>query len=346
MKGIRFCGNAVAIAGNLPALHENRRYIDTDLNRIWSGERLFKLRKRTTESETHITEFREQKEIYETIKEECLRSSGPVFMIDLHTTSAESIPFIFISDTIRNREFVKRIPVPVVLGVEEILDSTLLNFANHLGIVCFGLEAGNHYSIYSYENSLSVIWLTLHSAGCMDDQNGAVVKHNYNYLRRSANGITDYFQLRYRHGIADGEHFVMKPGFANFEDIARGQYLADSQGRKVLAPESGKILMPLYQKQGNDGFYVVRKINIVWIELSGLLRKIDFNRIIRHIPGVYKLKRREHILAVRKSSVSDFIVNVMHLLGYHKTRRILSLVLFSRREYDLTPPESYGSFFR
>lgn len=345
-RNTRFRGSAVAIAGNLPALHENKRYIDTDLNRIWSGERLFILRKGISDSETTISEFREQEEIFEVIKEECIRSSGPVFMIDLHTTSAESIPFIFISDTIRNREFVKKIPLPVILGVEEILDSTLLNFANHLGIVCFGLEAGSHYSVSSYENTVSVIWITLQRSDCIDGKGSWSIKHNYNYLRKAAGGITDYYQLRYRYGIAEDEQFVMKPGFVNFEDISKGQYLAESKKEKVFSPENGKILMPLYQKQGNDGFYIVRKINIIWIEISGILRKIDFTKWIRHLPGIYNLKNRKQILAIRKSSISEFIVNIMHLLGYHKTRRILKLVLFSRREYDLEPPDNYRFFFR
>lgn len=345
-KNVGFQGEAVAIAGNLPALAESTRYIDVDLNRIWSGERIYKLRKGIGDGEKDISELTEQNEIFGTIRELCLGSSGPVFMIDLHTTSAESIPFIFISDTMRNRHFVQGIPVPVILGVEEILDSTLLNFANHIGIVCFGFEAGSHYLEMSYNNMVSAIWVTLVKAGCLKRSETVEYGIHYSNLKESAGGTTDYFQLIFRYGISENEKFVMEPGFVNFEGIRKGQHLATSDSKKVLSPENGKILMPLYQSQGNDGFYIIKRLNGLWIRVSAVLRKINLNRVIMYIPGIYNLKARRNVFAIKRTRISDPIINLMHLAGYHQTRRILNQVLLSRREFDLSPPSDYGRFFR
>ena len=56
-----------------------------------------------------------------------------------------------------------------------------------------------------------------------------------------------------------GEHFEMEPGFANLENVRRGQLLARTgpQGEiAVLSPFDGLLLMPKYQEQGSDGFFL------------------------------------------------------------------------------------------
>ena len=56
----------------------------------------------------------------------------------------------------------------------------------------------------------------------------------------------------------------MEPGFANFQPIERGQVLArDSQGA-IEAPMKGWLLLPLYQGQGEDGFFIGRDVSSAW----------------------------------------------------------------------------------
>jgi succinylglutamate desuccinylase len=52
----------------------------------------------------------------------------------------------------------------------------------------------------------------------------------------------------------------MRPGYVNFQPIQQGEHLANDTTGPVLAPEDGLILMPLYQPQGSDGFFVVQEI--------------------------------------------------------------------------------------
>jgi succinylglutamate desuccinylase len=49
----------------------------------------------------------------------------------------------------------------------------------------------------------------------------------------------------------------MLPGFKNFDAIEKNQILAKNKHGDILAPYSGYILMPLYQKQGEDGFFII-----------------------------------------------------------------------------------------
>ena len=61
----------------------------------------------------------------------------------------------------------------------------------------------------------------------------------------------------YRHSISAQDQFEMNSGYKNFDPITQGQELARDKDGKVYANEDGYILMPLYQPQGSDGFFIV-----------------------------------------------------------------------------------------
>jgi succinylglutamate desuccinylase len=50
----------------------------------------------------------------------------------------------------------------------------------------------------------------------------------------------------------------MLPGFNNFDKIVKGQPLAKDKNGPIYASIDGYILMPLYQKQGEDGFFIIQ----------------------------------------------------------------------------------------
>jgi succinylglutamate desuccinylase len=49
----------------------------------------------------------------------------------------------------------------------------------------------------------------------------------------------------------------MQPGYKNFQPIKKGELLAQQNGKPIYSEWDAYIFMPLYQKQGNDGFFVV-----------------------------------------------------------------------------------------
>lgn len=85
-----------------------------------------------------------------------------VFFFVLHTTSSQSIPFISISDTLRNRKIVQYIPVKLVLGLEEQMEGTFFNYFSELGISMLLFEAGQQdlvSSIDSHEVNADGAWI-------------------------------------------------------------------------------------------------------------------------------------------------------------------------------------------
>jgi hypothetical protein len=46
----------------------------------------------------------------------------------------------------------------------------------------------------------------------------------------------------------------MEPDFLNLQSVKRGQLLARDRNGELLARVNGRIVLPLYQCQGSDGF--------------------------------------------------------------------------------------------
>ena len=80
----------------------------------------------------------------------------------------------------------------------------------------------------------------------------------HDYLIKKVSGLPSKVQFLYKHIVEDNDEFVMNLGFSNFDEVQKGDWLASDKNGKILALSDGYILMPLYQKQGNDGFFIVR----------------------------------------------------------------------------------------
>ena len=63
--------------------------------------------------------------------------------------------------------------------------------------------------------------------------------------------------------------------------VARGEVLAFDRGGPVVAPMTGRLLMPLYQQQGSDGFFVVRDVRRPWLVASSVLRRAGGHLLVR-----------------------------------------------------------------
>ena len=156
-----FKGNIYAIAGNLKGIEQNKRYIGKDLNRIWFPNTIIKKEERSL-----ISEYEEKIEILNSLIR-VLNNKRPTYLIDLHTTSSHSMPFISISDTLKNRRIIRNIPSHLVLGLEELLDGPMFSFFSELGLPAILFEAGQHDAISSYENHVAFIWMILAELKCM-----------------------------------------------------------------------------------------------------------------------------------------------------------------------------------
>ena len=143
-------------------------------------------------------------------------------------------------------------------------------------------------------------------------------------------------EIRYRHNILPGEGFFMKPGFENFDAIRKGDLLASDRHGEIRSLETGYILMPLYQSQGNDGFFLVRRVRPFWLRLSACLRAIGVGNVLQYLPGVER--RGNDTLAVNSKIARWFVVEILHLLGYRRQRPENGTQVFRRRRETPVDP--------
>ncbi|MEO9485205.1 MAG: succinylglutamate desuccinylase/aspartoacylase family protein [Ekhidna sp.] len=331
---IDFKGKIVGIWGNITASTEHERFIDTDLNRAWTETRVKMLEDNYEDFPEEKVEDLEQKYLWKVIHREIGNSNGSIIFIDLHTTSSESQPFISINDTLKNRFFARKYPVPIVLGLEEHLDGTILSYINELGHIAIGVEAGQHDALSSIENHESIIWSTLAFAGCVDSNMMPEAKKHYERLARHVIDGEKIFEVRYRHEIDADSSFNMKPGYINFQHVKKREILAEDLS-PIGSPEEGRIFMPLYQRLGSDGFFIVREIKKFWLEVSAFLRKRHFHRFIQFLPGVGKYKEQDHTIVVNKRIARWYVVEIFHLLGFRRKVKEGNKIIFIRRPHDI-----------
>lgn len=308
-------GAVYAISGNIQALDLGVRFVDTDLNRLW--ETFHSGAKRASQNGAHSSvEYRESLEIKETLegilKKHKKRVTDFVFA-DLHTTSSQSCSFILLNDTLSNREIARKFPVPQILGIEENIHGTLLSYINNMGYKAIGFEAGAHKDIVSIERSEAFLWLLFHISGVLVLSDSE--KSEFEDSIQAHKDVPDtYFEVLYHKRVDDPSEFNMIAGFQNFDRIDKGASLAYEHGKLIKAPTSGRIFMPLYQKEGYDGFLIVREVSPVWLELSAIVRKSPIHNILRYLPGVSVHDERSYIVDLR---IARFLVkDIFHLFGY------------------------------
>lgn len=323
-----FRGEVFGIYGNIKALSQRKRFIDCDLNRVWTKEQL----KGIENLKQPNSEQLEQKSLYAIIKDILNSSEGPFYFIDLHTTSSKTLPFITINDALINRRFSSCFNIPVVLGIEEYLEGPLLSYLNTLGYVSLGFEAGQHIDPLAVKNCEAFIFLVLKHSGVFEKQNIHKVKAYQQILKSSSNDINSIFEVVYKYHIKPFEDFKMLSGFKSFQPIRKGIKLALSNNQPVHSKLSGQLFMPLYQKSGNDGFFIIRKIPNIFLKLSKWLRTIKFDSVLTLSPGISWYDKPQGILKANLVVARYLTKPIFHLLGYRNKRQDKNHLLLYNRE--------------
>jgi succinylglutamate desuccinylase len=256
--GFNFKGDFLALRGNLEALAQGKRFIDVDLNRIWRP-----LGPRPEAFPT--SEDRELHELLaaiETALEETPLSE--LVLLDIHTTTAKGGIFAITGDDAPSLGLAAEMSVPVIKGMLSGLQGTTLHyfrgdhFATNFPVRAISFEAGHHNDPLSVDLALAATINLLRALGCV--KNDDVSSFHDQRLRENSANLPRLTELAYVHKIAHdgGDNFRMKAGYKNFQPIKKGELLATDKNGEVLAPIDGYILMPLYQDQGDEGFFVVR----------------------------------------------------------------------------------------
>lgn len=250
----KVAGRAIALRGNLEAIRQNIRYVSQDLNRIWDVKHY----KRAVDY--HAAEVYELLALREIIEAEIAKKYCKTYLIDLHTTSAPTIPFAVTKLSKDNQYFMEQMGVPYITNLKGFLDGTMLAWMCEKGHGGLAFEAGQHFSQQSMIKHEAFVRLAMYQTGFTPDISDTDIKTLKHYMNDELKPKHNHFELRLRYKIDEEEDFVMQPGFANFQRIFKGQVLAKNNKGDVLSPLDGNIFMPLYQKQGNDGFFVIQPV--------------------------------------------------------------------------------------
>ncbi|MEM9686001.1 MAG: succinylglutamate desuccinylase/aspartoacylase family protein [Bacteroidota bacterium] len=323
-------GSVYALSGNLPALSKGVRFIAEDLNRIWTVQKLKKITSHTAD-ELSIEE-KEAQALYNIILELLSVYSGPFYFIDFHTTSSKTVPFITISDSLINRKFSALFPVPTVLGIEEYLEGALLSYTNQLGYVALAFESGQHQAKEALSNTISFIYLTLVYCGCLQKEAVTDFQGHKDTLSTSAGGKHNIYEVTSRYRVGTGENFKMLPGFKSFQPISKGTLLAKSNENPIKAHKNTVLFMPLYQNQGTEGFFTIKKIPPFFLKLSVWLRASRTDALLACLPGVSWETAEKGTLLVNLKIARFLTKPLFHLLGYRSWKISRNHVRMINRE--------------
>jgi succinylglutamate desuccinylase len=258
-----FRGKLVGLVGNRQGFLIRQRFLQQDLNRVWTKEYL-ELARATPEQELKAEPL-EVLELYNLISNELAQKDwGKIVLLDLHTTSAEGGLFSIPTNEAESLELARHLGAPAILGLFSSVGGTLLGFAEQGGFAVSGgkqpigvaFESGQHDSQQSiYRAAASIV-------RCMRAMGNLQAEDLPDFMDSIAlpvlSSVPPVLKFCYAHSIKPEDAFRMRPGYLNFQPIQQGEHLADDVNGPILAPEDGLILMPLYQAKGADGFFIVR----------------------------------------------------------------------------------------
>jgi succinylglutamate desuccinylase len=227
--------------------------------------------------------------------------------------------------------------VTILLGIEEQLEGTILEYLNNRGAVTLGYEGGQHDADGTIDAHEALVRLALVNAGILPREEATNLSEHEEIPRR-ATGRPRIVEIRYRHAIEPADEFKMEPGFENFQSVRRGELPAEQKSGPVYAAENGLILMPLYQTLGEDGFFLGREVAPFWLRLSGVLRRARIGRLRRFLPGVERSGSDAETFEINTRIARLFPLQIFHLLGFRKHRWRGDKLIVSRRKFDTQSP--------
>ena len=332
-----FRGRLVALAGHLGALglgDPTIRYLERDLNRMCSREGVE--RARGLDASARSAEERELVELIDAIEREVGSARGGVVVLDLHSVSSESPPFVFVEDSLPARRLARSFEVPIVLGFEEELRGLLVDYCtNELGVVSALVEGGLHDRPETAEALELSVRLGLDHAGMWPlerEERGAVRRR----IERWGGGGGRVYDVRHRHEIVC-DTFKISSGMRALDRVRRARtVIAEDCDGPVRAAINGLLFMPNRQPRalpGDDGFFIVRRVGWVWLWISARARSSGLAHwaLATVAPGVRCRPGSATELVVDPNLAMALKREVFHLLGYRIVRRGVDRSMGKRR---------------
>jgi succinylglutamate desuccinylase len=255
-------GEIIGLIGNVQAYDKKKRYIDKDLNRSWDPAHISYLKSRN-KSGLQNEDF-EIRDLLDIIGDEINKlRPDKLYLLDLHTTSSDGGIFCVATHQRESIRIAHDIHAPVVLGLLNGIQNTTLHYfcQENIGLptTAIAFEGGHHDDPESINRCIAATINFMRAIGVIRPEH--VENRHDRILLDYAQKLPEVVEVFYKFQVDDNNSWQMKPGFKNFQKISKGEILARYQGKEVLAPMDGLILMPLYQPQGQDGFFICNEWN-------------------------------------------------------------------------------------
>ena len=257
-------GEILGLIGNVQAYNSEKRFIFKDINRCWNVDFIKALL--TAEESSLQDEDREIRQVMDHIYAEIeMTKARKLYLLDLHTTSSDGGIFCIATDIKESIRIAHDIHAPVILGLMKDIEGTTLHYftETNMGIptVAVAFEGGQHNDPISVRRCIAAVINVMRAIEVISPEH--VENQHDRILQEYSASLPEVVEVIYKFPIEDNHTWQMKPGYKNFQKVKKGEVLAMYDGKEVCSPSDGLILMPLYQAQGSDGFFLVKEV-IEW----------------------------------------------------------------------------------
>ncbi len=212
-------GTVIFLLGNVKAIQENKRFIEYNLNRLFSDTALYS---------NEIKETYEYKRAQE-IK--AIFDEGDA-LLDIHSTLNPSKPFIICEDNAQS--IVENFPgvfERIVYGFDALEPGASDGYMLSKGKIGICIECGQHNDHMSVEIARKSICVFLKSRGHI----------NYRSISFRRKNIREYVKMDYLHK-SETDKFTLARKFYDFEPIYKNTLIGVDGDKSIFAPEDCLIV--------------------------------------------------------------------------------------------------------
>ena len=244
-------GTIYFLKGNIDAINASERFLEMDLNRLWVDKYLNK--------PSSIADVSSLLALHTLIADTiCEGKFDNCTFLDLHTFSAKSGIFCIPAGNDKSVQMAQSFGVPFIEKLSDMLPGTALSYFGKKGMTSVVFEGGTHDSDQAVRNLEAAIWHALAYNKLIDNQLD-IVTESRDLLEKISQEYPHHLELIYRHKLDNYQAFQMRKGYYNFKPVSKSEPLAIQDQEEVFSPDKGYMLMPLYQKKGSDGFFIVKE---------------------------------------------------------------------------------------
>ena len=187
-----------------------------------------------------------------------LKKKKNICIVDLHNTSSSNGVFTIVNNLTESK-IASSLNIPRINNLFPKVKGSMAEYYHSKGVRSIVFEGGAIGDPASINNHEAGIWKILENQQLIKSINiPNDIRQKSEKMASFSKHVNGNYKVVYIHKIQDNDQFLMNPNMQNFEDIKKGQIIANDKNGSIKSPQSGKLLMPLYQEQGKEGFYIIK----------------------------------------------------------------------------------------